>query len=343
MSNNIIIRTPNHLGDCIMSLPMINEAKEAYPGSSLTLLVPENLADLYYPNPVIDSIVKIPSKYIHGLIAVTKIKELLKESSYDIGYILPPSFGSAAGFKLSNIKERIGYIADGRRLLLTKPLPLPTPLNSVHRSELYFNLLRRGAGIELEYVKPKLLLNDEDMEKAANLLINYDLGREYDFVAIAFQAVAESRRWGKENYIELIKRIISDLQLKVVLIGTEEDKKVGEEIAASCGTKEVKNMAGVTSLREAAGVISLAKLFVGNDSGPAHLAAAVGVPVVVLSGADDPNSTSPIANNKILIYKEELECISCVKNKCSLKGDAFMRCMKEISVDQVFQAAKMLI
>ena len=89
MSSKIIIRTPNHLGDCIMALPMINETSEAYPASHITVLVPENLAQIYEGNPGVDEIIKIPSKYIHGLISVTKIKELVAPGEYDIGYILP--------------------------------------------------------------------------------------------------------------------------------------------------------------------------------------------------------------------------------------------------------------
>ncbi len=343
MSQKIIIRTPNHLGDCLMALPMVSEAKEAYPAAHLTVLTPENLADLYKYNPAIDEIITIPSKYLHGLVAITKIKEILKNQKYDVGYILPPSFGSAAGFKLAGVKERIGYITDGRRLLLTKPLPLPMPLNSIHRSELYYNLLRRGAGQALEYVKPKLFLNDSDMQAAATLLENYDLPRKYDFITLSFRAVAESRRWGKENYINLIKKIISEIQLKVVLVGTDDDKNMGDEIVSACGVDEVKNLAGVTSIREVAAVISLAKLYVGNDSGPAHIAAAVGVPIVVLSGADDPKSTSPMASDKVLLYQNDLECISCVKNNCPIKGDGFMKCMTEISVDRVFQAIQLLL
>jgi len=343
MSKKIIIRTPNHLGDCLMALPMINETKEAYPAAHLTVLTPENLADLYLSNPAIDEILTIPSKYVHGLVAITKTKEILKDKSFDIGYILPPSFGAAAGFKLSSIKERIGYITDGRRLLLSKPLPLTMPINSIHRSELYYNLLRRGTGKDIEYVKPKLMLNDTDMEKAATLLENFDLPRKYDFIAVSFRAVAESRRWGKDNYIELIKRVITELKLKILLVGTEDDKNMGDEIASACGLDEVKNMAGITSIREVAAIISLAKLFVGNDSGPAHIAAAVGVPLVVLSGADDPQSTSPMASDKVVLYQNDLECISCVKNICPNKGEDFMKCMTEISVDRTFQAVQLLL
>ncbi|MFQ6008831.1 MAG: lipopolysaccharide heptosyltransferase II, partial [Candidatus Zixiibacteriota bacterium] len=295
MPLKVLIRIPNHLGDCIMALPMINEAREAHPGATVVVLAPKHLAELFEHNPAVDEIICIPSEYVHGLKAVMKIKEMLAPCDFDIGYVLPPSFGSAAAFKLGGVKERIGYITDGRRLLLSKPLPLPTPLNSTHRSELYFNLLRRATGADLDFTRPKLFLNDEDLQHGRQILSDLGLGSTDRFAVIAFRAVAESRRWGTENYTELVKVIITRFNLKVVLMGSTDDKRVGEDIAASAGTKKVINIAGKTTLREAAAILSNARFFVGNDSGPAHLAAAVGIPLVVLSGADDPKESSPLS------------------------------------------------
>ena len=343
MSLKVVIRSPNHLGDCLMALPMINETREAYPGASVTLLVPELLAGLFENNPAIDELLRIPTRQVHGLIAVMKIKDIIAPHNFDVGYVLPPSFGAAAGFKLAGVKERIGYVADGRRLLLSRPLPLPAPLNSAHRSELYFNLLRRGAGVELEYVRPKLFLNDEDSRKAQEILASFGIEPGEEYAAIAFRAVAESRRWGKRNYTELIKEIIARHHLKVVLTGSIEDQREGQEIASAAGTKKVVNLAGKVSLREAAAILSGARFFAGNDSGGAHLAAAVGIPIVVLSGADDPSATSPLSNNKQLIYLDHLDCISCVKNICPLKGEGHMRCMKDISVPVVLKRISDLV
>ena len=343
MTNNIIIRTPNHLGDCIMSLPMINQTGEAHLGASITVLTPENLAGIYEQNPAIDNIVTIPSEHVHGLISVIKIKDIITQGNYDLGYILPPSFGAAASFKLAGVKKRIGYIADGRRLLLTKALPLPAPLNAEHRSHLYFNLLLRSQEMALDYITPKLFLNDSDIKQGNNLLEKFFGENNISFCTIAFQAVAESRRWGYENYSELIKKIISTYNLKIVLIGSKEERSLGDNLVQSAGGGDVINLAGKTSIRESASIISTAKFFVGNDSGAAHLAAAVGIPIVVLSGADDPKSTSPITANKKMIYLDHLECISCVKNKCPLKGDDVMQCMKGISVEMVLEAISKLV
>jgi heptosyltransferase-2 len=343
MSKKIVIRTPNHLGDCVLALPMINETREAYPGATVTLLAPEKLSEVYDHNQAVDRIIKFPDTYKHGLAGVFKLKEFIKDENFDIGYVLPPSFSSASVFKLAGVKERIGYIADGRRLLLTKPLPLPSPINSSHRSETYFNLLRRSVTTEIAYSKPKIFLSDDDIETGLKLLKDFGVNEGEKFVVVAFRAVGESRRWGFDKYTELTKRIILEHDLKVVLVGLDVDRPEGDKIAAAAGESRVSNQAGKTTVRELSSVLSQATVFIGNDSGVAHLAAAVGASVVVLSGADDPKETSPLASKKKLLYLSDLECISCVKNKCELKGEKFMQCMRGISVDMVMKALNELL
>jgi heptosyltransferase-2 len=344
MTQRILIRTPNHLGDCIMAMPAINETREAYENSAVSVLTPAPLADLFQKNPAIDHIIPIPVEHVHGLMAVVKIRALIEtQEDFDLGYILPPSFGAAASFKLAGIPTRIGYIADGRRLLLTRPLPLPEPLNAEHRSELYFNMLRRGCGRELAYVKPKLFLDDEDAKQAASILESFAIDESRSFVAVACRAVAESRRWGLANYTTLAQRLVHDVGMPVVLIGGPDDAADGNTIVAAVGEDKVVNLAGKTKLRESAAILSRASLFVGNDSGPAHLAASVGCPIVVLSGADDPRETSPMSNRKRLLYLDNLDCISCVKNKGPLTGAAHMACMKGITVEMVLSAVSDLL
>ena len=340
MSSKVLIRTPNHLGDCIMALPMISETREAHPGANVTVLTPESLRELFEGNPGIDHLLSIPTAHVHGLIGVFKVKEIIAKEKYDVGYILPPSFGAASSFKLGGVKERIGYIADGRKLLLTRPITLPEPLNSQHRSVVYFDLLRRGAQVDLDYAPPKMTLNDSDRQKANAILQSVGIDENTKYVAVSHQAAAQSRRWGIDNYATLVQRIIGGLNLPVVLIGSTADRDPGDEVILASMSSSVHNLAGMTSLRASAAVIARSELFVGNDSGPAHLAAAVGAKIVVLSGADDPNETSPLSSQKTIVRRGDLACISCVKNICPLKGDEHMRCMKEMSVDDVFNAVR---
>lgn len=341
MGPKLVIRAPNHLGDCIMALPMISETREVYPGATVSLLVPESLAQLFENNPAIDTILRIPTAHVHGLVSVMKIKDMLEPHAFDVGYILPPSFGAAASYKLAGVKERIGYIADGRRLLLTRPMPLPAPMNSQHRSITYFDLLRRATNTPLEYTPPKIFLTESDTTKAQEILSAVGVPAGSAYAVIAFQSVAESRRWGIGKYTELSRRLVRNHGLYVVLVGGVADQRAGDGIVQEVDS-HIVNIAGKTSLRESAAIISQAAFFVGNDSGPAHLAAATGTPLVVLSGADDPKETSPIARRKQLIYLSHLPCISCVKNVCPIKGESHMRCMDDISVSMVLEGIKLL-
>ncbi len=343
MSQRIIVRAPNHLGDCIMAMPMISETGEAFPGCSLTLLIREGLSELFEGNQAINERITFPDRYAHGLAGVFKLTDIIKKGKYDTGFILPPSFSSASSFKLAGVRERIGYIADGRRLLLTKALPLPEPINSTHRSETYLNLLRRSYGKEYSYSKPKLFLSDDDISRGVKLLEGFGVDSSVGYAVITFRAVAESRRWGVANYTRLAKWIVSDLNLTVLLTGQKEDALQGNSIAESAGQAKVINLAGKTGIRELASILSNAAVFVGNDSGAAHLAAAVGTPIVVLSGADDPRETSPLAARKKILYLSQLSCISCVKNKCLQKGSKYMKCMKDITLEMVSNATRELL
>lgn len=334
----VLVRTPNHLGDCVMSLPTINYIREVHAGAEIVVLAPAALADLFRSNPSLDEVIEIPPGSEHGLGGVVRTRQLIAEREFDTAYVLAPSFGAAAAIKLAGIKNRIGYVTDGRRLLLTKPLAISTPPGAVHRAEQYLNVLRRGAGAKLDFVRPKLFVSDEETLEGMNLLRGFGFKSPEPYAVISFWAVAQSRRWGTEKYAQLAAELSLRQELAVVLIGTKEDRHQGEQLKSSIPMAKVINIAGKTSLRELAAVMSRAEIFVGNDSGPAHLAAAVGIPLVVLSGADDPGETSPLSPNLKRIRMDHLECIGCVKNTCPLTGSDQMRCMTDISVARVMNS-----
>jgi len=196
-----------------------------------------------------------------------------------------------------------------------------------------------GSPLFMKKGEGPFLVDEDDNRRAVELLAGFEVSIDQPFAVIAFRAVAESRRWGDANYTELSRLLTARFGWNVLLVGSSHDVRTGEQIAAAVGEQAgpacAVNLAGKTSLRELAAVCSRAKVFVGNDSGPAHLAAASGAPIVVLSGADDPHETSPISSQKRLVFHAELDCISCVKNKCPLKGEHFMQCMKRITVGEV--------
>jgi len=329
-----LIRTPNHLGDCLMALPAITAASELFPSESLYLLAPDWAVSLYRHLDKYE-LIPLEKNQLHGPRAIMDQSDLIGKDKFDRGILLTPSFSSALVFLLSGVKERFGYPDDHRGYLLNRPVARDTDIK--HRGRQYHHLIQKATGKNAAFANPEISPGPDDRTVAASLLKGNGPAPGDNYIVIAAQAVAPSRRWGEANYGALSARLIDETGLAVVLVGTESERDAGDNIASGRG--RVINLCGRTDIATAAAVMARAKLFIGNDSGLAHLAAAVGIPLVVLSGADSPDETSPLSDKKTVIIKEQLDCISCVKNDCPEKGKRFMRCMTEISVDEVYMAA----
>lgn len=329
-----LIRVPNHLGDTIMAQPSIKAFVQSNLDYKMALLIPD-WATAIYSGLDNCGLFALDPIYLHGLSAINYQITLLRNFKIENGILLTPSFSSALIFFLGGVKNRFGYTGNYRNWLLNKSIKIGVD-STVHRSQKYRSLLERVAQLPIEISTPIIQIPDLQKNIAAEILAANDLNQSDKYLVIAPSAVAESRRWGTENYARLSKKIADNFDVKIILIGTQDQYLAGSKIA---GTDDrIKNLCGKTNIIRAAAILAGARLFIGNDSGLAHLASAVDIPLVILSGADNPDETSPISNRKEVIIKKQLECISCVKNRCPKGGQEFMKCMTEISVDEVFQA-----
>jgi heptosyltransferase-2 len=335
----ILIRTPNHLGDCLMAQPSIRTLSESLQNCEIFLLTP-TWASPIYGSIQNSAILPLSSDIMHGYKGIKSQIILLKNDLFDTAVLMTPSFSSAMILYLAGIKNRFGYNTDRRRIFLNHPVDSGMA-KTIHRHQSYYKLMEYFAGHSLPFYPPRLITQSESHKAADKILHESGFNSDSSFIVIAPQAVAESRRWGTDNYASLARKLISDLGISVILIGTSSEFQAGDKI--TFGEKRIFNLCGKTNIADAAAIMSKAKLFIGNDSGLAHLAAAVDIPLVILSGADKPSETSPISDKKTVIIKNYLKCISCVKNDCRQKSEAFMRCMIDISVDEVLAASKNLL
>jgi len=318
-----------------MALPTVDNVRDLTAADHLAVMARKSTAPLFVNHPKVDQVIVIDDKSsrLRGpqLAAAT-----IKDDGFDVGVILPPSFSSALIFKLAGVTGRIGFAGDKRSLLLTRAVK--PPAEKMHRARQYLYLLEKLTSRKAVFHNPRLYLSHEDIAEGGGVLESEGISLDDAYITLAPRAVAESRRWGNDNYGNLAARLVGEYDCRVVLIGTGDDFEAGEAVK-SRAPSGIINLCGKTGLMAAAAIISFARLFVGNDSGLAHLAGAVDCPVVVLSGPDDPQETSPLCKKKKLIIKD-IDCISCVKNECPKAGDEFMRCMKMITVEEVFDAAK---
>ncbi|MCP4706831.1 MAG: lipopolysaccharide heptosyltransferase II [candidate division Zixibacteria bacterium] len=328
-----LIRIPNHLGDSIMALPAVKAFLSSKQNDNTALLLPEWAKPVY--RNLKTKFLLAPSDKLHGLTAITFQTKLLRKYKIDNGILLTPSFSSALIMFIGGIKNRYGYTDDNQNFLLNKSISLPKG-EIQHRSEKYKLLLEKTANNNLKISAPKITVPDSHKFDTSKLLNKSRIDNNQKYIVIAPQAIAESRRWGTDNYSTLAHKIVQNYDFKIILVGTSDQYETAQKIVKN--EQKILNLCGQTNIEQAASVLAGAKLFIGNDSGLAHLASAVDIPLLILSGADNPKETSPISNKKTVIIKENLECISCVKNVCTKSDTEFMLCMKQISVNEVLAA-----
>ncbi len=334
-----LIRIPNHLGDAIMALPAVKAFVKLNSNKKIALLLPAWAAPLYQ-NITDADLILLPSNSLHGLVAILFQIKLLRKYKIENGVLLTPSFSSALVLFLAGIKNRYGYVGDNRSIFLNRSVNLSVK-ETIHRSAKYKFLLEKAGEKKLITKNPQVNISDLQRMKATALLEQFGLNQTDKYLVIAPRAIAESRRWGTDNYSSLARKVIDNYDLKIVLVGTADQFDPGQRIAGD--ERKIVNLCGKTNIEQAASILSGALLFIGNDSGLAHLSSAVNIPLLILSGADNPEETSPISDKKTVIIKSTLDCISCVKNSCPKGGDEYMLCMKKISVDEVFESASLKI
>jgi heptosyltransferase-2 len=326
--DSVVVRLPNWIGDAVMALPAVRCIKSSMPHLHVSCLGKPSVNELYRYNTDVDRLIDLSMpKGRNRLSAIKDFSKGLRDYRFDLGMILPDSFSSALIFKLAGVKRRIGYRSELRSFLLTDPVAPPETVT--HRSYRYVSLVRRIGGTVDCALDVAVPVSDQESGRADSFL--RDLG---DFVVVCPTSRAPSRRWGRAKYAELIRRISHQLGLAVVIAGAADESSAVEEVGRLSGV-DCLNLAKAGDLLLSIEVMRRSEVFVGNDSGASHLAAASGTRVISISGADDPDETRPLAAIGVVINKN-IECSPCVKNVCPRK-DHVNECMDVISVDDVFQ------
>ena len=322
----IVIRLPNWVGDAVMALPAVNCIKSSFPQLHVSCLGKPSVNELYKYNRNIDRLIDL--RLPEGIGRLSGIKAFsrgLRKYDFDLGLILPNSFSSALIFKLGGVRTRVGYRYEMRSFLLTDSVRLPT--TSIHRSQRYVRLVRQLTGVG--DCNDSIEVRGSDKERKAADLFLAGIGR---FAVVCPTSRAPSRRWGSQKYAELTGRLSDELGLGVVLAGAADESRIVDEVGRMSGAAYL-SLADENDLLLSIEVMRRSEVFIGNDSGAAHLAAASGTKVVSISGADNPHETRPLAKISAIVNKR-IDCSPCVKNVCP-RDDHVNECMSVISVDDV--------
>ena len=335
--SRVLIRGVNWIGDAVMTMPAVQRLKELWPQANVTMHVPTKLVDLWRGNPAVNDIFDS-----HASLWASNPPAL-----FDCVVLFPNSFRAArelySGFYYRQILSYAGHWP--RRYLLTDIVPetfrepplqySKTPPLQIHH---YLGIVKYLGG-NAEPCAPKIYLRNDELEAARKKFFEDErdstiqpFNNSTFFALCPGAEYGPAKRWLPERFAEVAKRVRVETGCQWVLVGGPADKPICDEIAAKIGS-QVMNLAGKTTLRELCCVLAQCKLLLTNDTGPMHLASALGTRVVAIFGSTDPIATGPYGAGHTII-RHSVECSPCFLRECPID----FRCMTRIGVEEVVTA-----
>lgn len=330
----ILIRSVNWIGDAVMTTPAISAIREHFPHAEITILANAMVSKLFLHHPGIDSIITFDRQgKHHGVAGRLRLAAELRRHAFDLAIILPNSFDSALVPWLARIPARIGKCSDGRTLLLSGRYNAAKGVPRCHEVEYYLNLIRYF-GITGNQTPLHLFVTKEEVNSASALLEEHGIKPDDFILGINPGAsYGSAKRWYPDRFAQVALRLADHWSAKVVIFGGPGETAISADIDHRLeGT--ALNLAGKTSVRELMALIKRCNFFITNDSGPMHIAAAFGVPLVAIFGSTDSSGTSPYSGNSVVVRKD-IDCAPCKLRECPTDH----RCMTEVTVDDVVSAA----
>jgi heptosyltransferase-2 len=294
------------------------------------------VAPVYEHLPEVDRIRIYDAAGRHqGPAGILRLCRELRAEFFDVGISIQNAFEAALILYLSGIPIRIGYATDGRSALLTHRVYRRRNFRNLHQIDYYLRLVN-GVGIPSCGRNPVLVVSPEETRWADAFLSSVGAGGREVFGINPGAAFGTAKRWFPERFAELCRRLDLDGSRMFLIFGSGSEAALGEKIRTHVG-KECLNLCGRTSLRQAFALIQRCRLFVTNDSGLMHAAAALDVPLVAIFGPTRL-STAPFGDASRLV-QVPVSCGPCMKPHCALGH----RCMEAVTVDGVLSKANDLL
>lgn len=315
---NILIRLPNWLGDMVMSTAFVRAVQEVYPEACIDLITKKGLDSLLEHFPAYHKHYIFSKEDYPGLAGAWRFGKMIrKEKQYDLFFCLPDSLSSALMAFATGSLKRVGYRKEGRGLMLTNGY---SKQKGLHRVEEYLDLLK------------KFLKQDIPATRVGITGVGKN---KQDFLVVNINSEAVSRRLPVEKSISLINHLQKNFPGQIFLVGGPRDQLHVEAVYAGINDKSgIINMAGSTPIPELIGFLEAARLVISTDSGPAHLANALGTHCIVLFGAGNEKNTAPyLAERCTVIRYGQLNCEPCTRNTCRLYG--IPKCMNLLDESRI--------
>ena len=365
----ILVRGTNWLGDAVMTTPALMRLRERFPEGQITLLTPEKLRDLWLAHPAVNEIISIAPDE-----SVFSVGQKLRAGNFDLALVLPNSPRSALEVWLAGIPQRIGYTRPWRNWFLTQTVASRpgavkmqkrsvgeirqlvaadvsrrtdrndrafTSAATAHQIHEYLHLVA-ALGANPEPLPPQLVVTPGEIEAVRKKfglneierpLFGLNPGAEY----------VPAKRWPMEKFIATAREIQNQTNCTWLVFGGQADTAIADRIESAIPSppSAILNLAGKTSLRELMALLKICRVLLTNDSGPMHVAAALGIPVVVPFGSTSPELTGPglPGDPQHRLLKSDALCSPCFLRECPID----FRCLNGISIERAVEAVLSLV
>ena len=334
----ILIRATNWVGDAILALPALRQVRARFPDAVIAMVAKPYVADLYRDQELCDELILYNPQGEHrGWSGRERLAKEIRGKKFDVVLLLQNAFEAAWLAWRAGIPERIGYARDGRSFLLTKAIVVPREGEiPAHEKFYYLELLRRAGWISNfpndELIS--LMVPAAARQLAAQRLLEAGVSAHALRIAIgAGASYGSAKCWPPERFAEWANWLQARSEAEVILFGAAGEASVAAAIIATMKRKPI-DLTGKTSIAELPAMLSQCHLFLGNDSGAMHVAAAVGLPVVAIFGPTDPYGTSPVTPRHSIV-QDKPYCSPCFLRRCPTDH----RCMNSITPEMVADAS----
>ncbi|HJT22201.1 MAG TPA: lipopolysaccharide heptosyltransferase II [Nitrospira sp.] len=330
----ILFIKPSSLGDIVHAMPTLSLLRRTYPSARFTWLVKQQWSGLVERIEGVDTVCSLAS----GLGGWLSSLPALRSQQFDVAVDLQGLFRSAAMGWLSGARERIGF-ANGREgspWFYTKPVPVPP--GELHAVDRYLLVASAMGAIPVDRPEFTFRIPPSDHDEVDRLLERHGVKSQSGWVAINVSARWATKRWPTASFAAVADRLQTQGFGPVVFIGSSGERADIAAVLASMRTGAV-NLAGTTPVGFLPALLGQARVLLTNDSGPMHIAAAVGTPVVALFGPTSALRTGPYGSQHVVLT-HKIPCSPCFSRTCH--HTPHLACLADITPDEAYAAVVQL-
>jgi heptosyltransferase-2 len=346
--NRIIVRGANWIGDAVMTLPALERLRSSFPKAHISLLATPLTIGLFENSPLVDEVIAYRRRE-DGARAFMDAMRLMRARRFDLAALFQNAFEAALLAWSGGARRRIGFASQGRGPLLTHKVNRAARRNDRHQVHDYLDIVAEcervclSANQEYGNSNPVPSLTASPAQRqAAEFLLRRAGADSHSRPLVALNAGAtnsRAKRWPEDRFAALADRLIESLDSRIVFIGAPSERADAERIIQKMKRRGAINLVGETGMAELIGALDSCDLIISNDTGPAHIAAALGRPTLTVFGPTNEFETAPRGARAESVRAEGVECARCMHRDCPIDH----RCMTLITPAEIFERALKLL